>query len=202
MPVMYCPSCHKKVQSSFIRCPYCSMSFVKQSTIEPKSSQSSPNSSIFSKVKKFAIISLSVLGGLFILLIVLTINSISSSTPSSTSEEYTNQVEEPESEIYQEKDQSEIETPIRIPMSDKHEKNRYFLLSRTSEGNFERITYLRKGDEADVYGKMEINCSRKKIRKFSTEDKTSIDSINLADDDWRTPTPDWTDNDIFNFICN
>lgn len=99
---MYCPSCHKKVQSSFAKCPYCSMSFIKQSAIEPKSY---PDSSIFSKLKKFTLISLSVLGGLFILLIVVTINSTPSFTPSSTStsEEYTNQSEEAEPEPYLEK---------------------------------------------------------------------------------------------------
>ena len=106
MTVMYCPSCHKKVQSTFAKCPYCSMSFVKKSALEPKSYL---GSSIFSKLKKFTLISLSILGGLFILLLVVTINSTPSFTPSSTStsEEYTNQIEEVEPEPYLEKEQSE-----------------------------------------------------------------------------------------------
>ncbi len=195
MTVMYCPSCHKKVQSTFAKCPYCSMSFVKKSALEPKSYL---GSSIFSKLKKFTLISLSILGGLFILLLVVTINSTPSFTPSSTStsEEYTNQIEEVEPEPYLEKEQSEI----AIPMSDEHENNRYFLLSHISQGNIESITYLRKGVEYDVYGKMEINCKKNKIRKASTEDRTSLDSLDIGN--WYTPTPDWTDNDIVSFICN
>lgn len=195
MTVMYCPSCHKKVQSSFAKCPYCAMSFIKESALEIKSSQ---GSLILSKVKKITVISLSILGVLFILFIVWATNSTPSFTPSSTStsEEYTNQNEEAEPEPYLEKEQSEI----AIPMSDEHENNRYFLLSRTSEGNIERIIYLRKGTEYDVYGKMEINCRENKIRKASTEDQTSLDSLDIGD--WYTPTPDWTDNDIVSFICN
>lgn len=195
MTVMYCPSCHKKVQSSFAKCPYCSMSFMKQSAIEPKSSQ---GSSIFSKLKKFALISLSVLGGVFILLIVWTINSTPSFTPSSTStsEEYTNQTEEAEPEPYLEKEQSEI----AIPMSDEHENNRYFLLSSNNDHGIVKIKYMRKGVESDVYGKMEINCKKNKIRKASTEDQTSLDSLDIGN--WYTPTPNWTDNDIVSFICN
>ena len=195
MTVMYCPSSHKKVQSTFAKCPYCSMSFVKKSALEPKSYL---GSSIFSKLKKFTLISLSILGELFILLLVETINSTPSFTPSSTStsEEYTNQIEEVEPEPYLEKEQSEI----AIPMSDEHENNRYFLLSHISQGNIESITYLRKGVEYDVYGKMEINCKKNKIRKASTEDRTSLDSLDIGN--WYTPTPDWTDNDIVSFICN
>jgi hypothetical protein len=171
------------------------MSFIKESALEIKSSQ---GSLILSKVKKFTVISLSILGVLFILFIVWATNSTPSFTPSSTStsEEYTNQNEEAEPEPYLEKEQSEI----AIPMSDEHENNRYFLLSRTSEGNIERIIYLRKGTEYDVYGKMEINCRENKIRKASTEDQTSLDSLDIGD--WYTPTPDWTDNDIVSFICN
>jgi hypothetical protein len=71
----------------------------------------------------------------------VTINSTPSFTPSSTStsEEYTNQIEEVEPEPYLEKEQSEI----AIPMSDEHENNRYFLLSHISQGNIESIIFER-----------------------------------------------------------
>ena len=59
---------------------------------------------------------------------------------------------------------------------------------------------MRKGVESDVYGKMEINCKKNKIRKASTEDQTSLDSLDIGN--WYTPTPNWTDNDIVSFICN
>lgn len=87
-----------------------------------------------------------------------------------------------------------------IPMSDESENGRYFLLTRISEDGVEKITYTRLGSENDVYGKMEIKCSKNLIRKVSTEDANSLDSLDLGD--WYTPTPDWTDNDIVTFICS
>lgn len=93
----------------------------------------------------------------------------------------------------------ENELMIKIPMSDAHENNRYFIISRLNKNGIEKIKYLRRGNESDIYGKMDINCSRNKIRKNSTEDATNLESLDLGD--WLTPSPDWTDKDIMNFIC-
>ena len=81
-------------------------------------------------------------------------------------------------------------------LSGSGEDGRYFLISQT-KGN--GIEYVRKGNENDTYGRMELNCSSNKIRKISSD---SPESLKLADlGDWYTPTPDWTDKDIFNFGC-
>ena len=91
---------------------------------------------------------------------------------------------------------------ITIPMQSYGEENRYFLTSHHKVGELHTITYTRVGNESDVFGKMEINCSKNKIRKTSTEDPFYLTSPDLDLGDWYTPTPDWTDNDIYNFICN
>lgn len=103
----------------------------------------------------------------------------------------------PENKLNNEEKEKSV---IRIPMSHENEDNRYFLISRLNKDGIEKIKYMRKGGESDVYAKMDINCSKNKIRKNSTEDEASLESLDLGD--WLTPSPDWTDKDIVNFICN
>jgi len=86
-----------------------------------------------------------------------------------------------------------------IPMSDSHENGRYFLTSHTTENGVENVEYIRKGNESNAYGRMQIKCSNNEIRKHSTDNPKALQSLDLGD--WYTPTPDWTDKDIFNFIC-
>lgn len=86
-----------------------------------------------------------------------------------------------------------------IPMSDSHENGRYFLISHTTENGIEYVEYIRKGNENDAYGKMQIKCSNNQMKKHSSDNYESLQLANLGD--WYTPTPDWTDKDIFNFIC-
>ena len=89
-----------------------------------------------------------------------------------------------------------------IPMENYGERNKYFLTSHHKVGELHTITYTRVGNQSDVFGKMEINCSKNKIRKTSTEDPFRLVSPDLDLGDWYTPTPDWTDKDIVNFVCN
>lgn len=89
--------------------------------------------------------------------------------------------------------------PTPIPMSDTHENGRYFLTSHTTKDGVENVEYIRKGNESDAYGIMQIKCSDNQIRKNSTDNPEVLQSLDLGD--WYTPTPDWTDKDIFNFIC-
>ena len=89
-----------------------------------------------------------------------------------------------------------------IPMKDINENNRYFLISHQKDNQLHTITYVRIGNDADAFGKMEINCTKNLIRKISVENQNSLLSSNLDLGPWYTPTPDWTDKDIFNFICN
>lgn len=90
---------------------------------------------------------------------------------------------------------------VQIPMllSGSGEDGRYFLTSQTTENGVKYIEYLRKGNESDSYGKMQISCSNNKIKKTSSDNSESLRLADLGD--WYTPTPDWTDKDIFNFVC-
>ncbi len=84
-------------------------------------------------------------------------------------------------------------------LSGSGEDGRYFLISQNTENGLENIEYVRRGNESDSYGKMQINCPNNKLRKYSSD---SLEALKLADlESWFTPTPDWTDKDIFNFIC-
>lgn len=94
------------------------------------------------------------------------------------------------------------ENRLSIPMKDSNENNRYFLTSHQKDNQLHTITYVRIGNDADAFGKMEINCTKNLIRKISVENQNSLLSSNLDLGPWYTPTPDWTDKDIFNFICN
>lgn len=87
-----------------------------------------------------------------------------------------------------------------IPMSDSNENGRYFLTSHTTGDGIENVEYIRRGNESDAYGKMQIKCLSNEMRKNSTDNINSLEVMDLGD--WYTPTPDWTDKDIFNFICN
>ena len=84
-----------------------------------------------------------------------------------------------------------------IPMSDSHENGRYFLTSQTTENGLEHVEYIRKGNDSDSYTKMEINCSKNQLRKYSADNVAALQSADMGN--W--VTPDWTDEDIFNFIC-
>lgn len=87
-----------------------------------------------------------------------------------------------------------------IPMSDSNENGRYFLTSHSTEDGIENVEYIRRGNESDAYGKMQIKCLNNEMRKNSTDNINSLETMDLGD--WYMPTPDWTDQDIVNFICN
>ena len=90
-------------------------------------------------------------------------------------------------------------TQIPMLLSGSGEDGRYFLISHFASYGLENIKYVRRGNESDAYGQMQLNCPDNEIRKSSSE---SLEALNSADwGDWNTPTPDWTDKDIFNFIC-
>jgi hypothetical protein len=89
---------------------------------------------------------------------------------------------------------------IPIPMSDSLENGRYFLTSQATENGIENIEYIRKGNDNISYAKMEIRCADNQIRKYSADNVDALQSADMGN--WITPTPDWTDQDIVNFICN
>ena len=104
---------------------------------------------------------------------------------------------EPEPEV---QDSAPNNESISIPMSDSFENGRYLLTSRATENGIENIEYIRKGNDNISYAKMEIKCSDNQIRKYSADNANALQAADMGD--WITPTPDWTDQDIVNFICN
>lgn len=88
---------------------------------------------------------------------------------------------------------------IPIPMSDSFENGRYFLTSQTTENGIENIEYIREGNDNTSYAKMQIKCSENQVKKYSADNADALHSADMGD--WITPTPDWTDQDIVNFIC-
>lgn len=84
-------------------------------------------------------------------------------------------------------------------LSGSGEHGRYFLLLHVTYDDTEHIKYMRRGNESDAYGQMHINCTDNKIIKNSSE---RLDALKLeSSGSWHTPIPDWTDQDIVNFIC-
>lgn len=104
---------------------------------------------------------------------------------------------QPEQEV---KDSVPDNESTTIPMSDSNENGRYFLTSQKTEDGIESIEYMRKGNDNISYAKMEIRCSDNQIRKYSADSANALESADMGD--WITPTPDWTDQDIVNFICS
>lgn len=86
-----------------------------------------------------------------------------------------------------------------IPMSDSFEDGRYFLTSQSTENSIEYVEYIRKGNNNTSYAKMQIKCSSNKVKKYSADNPEALQSADMGD--WYTPTPDWTDQDIVNFVC-
>ena len=94
---------------------------------------------------------------------------------------------------------STSETFVSIPMSDSFENGRYFLTSQTTENGFENIEYIREGNDNTSYAKMQIKCLDNEIKKYSADNSNALQSADMGE--WFIPTPDWTDQDIVNFIC-
>ena len=110
----------------------------------------------------------------------------------------TNNVESQLENLGEEESATKAE-PTSIPMSDSFENGRYFLTSQITDNGIENIEYIRKGNDNISYGKMEIICSDNQIRKYSADSADALQSANMGN--WVTPSPDWTDQDIVNFIC-
>lgn len=126
-------------------------------------------------------------------------SSDDTSNVQSTQESSTTNDVVPEAEVAEVANSTSAEL-TSIPMSDSNENGRYFLTAHTTENGIENVEYIRRGNENDAYGKMQIKCSNNEMRKNSTDSPESLVAMDLGD--WYTPTPDWTDKDIFNFICN
>lgn len=89
----------------------------------------------------------------------------------------------------------------QIPMliAGSSEDGRYHLISHTTDNGIEYVEYKRKGNTEDSYSKMHISCSDNKMKSYSADSINALQSADMGE--WYTPNPDWTDKDIFNFIC-
>ena len=116
--------------------------------------------------------------------------------PSDTNDVILVEPEEVEIEVQDSAPNNEL---ISIPMSDSFENGRYFLTSQATENGIENIEYIRKGNDNTSYAKMQIKCSDNEIKKYSANNADALQSADMGD--WIIPTPDWTDQDIVNFIC-
>ena len=125
-----------------------------------------------------------------------TANVQATQEPSDTNDVILLEPEEVEIEV---RDSAPNNDLIPIPMSDSFENGRYFLTSQATENGIENIEYIRKGNDNTSYAKMQIKCSNNEIKKYSADNPNDLRSADMGN--WVTPAPDWTDQDIVNFIC-
>ena len=207
MALIDCPECSKKVSDQSTACPNCGFPIAKLSPFRatpppfPREDSISNEAQLLvkkpqarkprkkakpSKISNF-------FAGLLIIFLIYQLATCSDDEYSGSSEvQDSSQVQDPllDSEL----------TPIPMLLSGSSEDGRYFLISHFTSYGLENIKYVRRGNESDAYGQMQINCPNNEIRKSSSE---NLEALNSADwGDWNTPTPDWTDKDIFNFVCS
>lgn len=207
MALINCPECSKSVSDQSTSCPNCGFPIARLSPFRavppplPKEDSVSNETNLLvkktqvrkpQKKAKHSKISDFFAGLLIIFLIYQLATCSDDETQGSSSVEDSSQVQDSllDSEL----------TQIPMLLSGSGEDGRYFLISHFTSYGLENIKYVRRGNESDAYGQMQINCPNNEIRKSSSE---NLEALNSADwGDWNTPTPDWTDKDIFNFVCS
>lgn len=196
MALINCPVCSKTISDQSISCPSCGFPTPSEQIDDNNSSSSSVQRQKNSGCSGATI---------FLLIIIVAIGYWLVSSYNS----YTERVEEysgKQSEFHEELPQiqeSVFDSPLeQIPMliSGSSEDGRYFLISHFASHGIENVKYARRGNESDAYGEMQIDCSNNTIRKTSSDNLKALEVADLGD--WYTPTPDWTDQDIVNFICS
>ncbi len=196
MALINCPECSKSISDQSISCPSCGFPTPSEQIDDNNSSTGSVQRQKNSGCSGATI---------FLLIIIVAIGYWLVSSYNS----YTEGVEEyseEQSEFHEESPQiqeSVFDSPLeQIPMllSGSSEDGRYFLISHFASHGIENVKYARRGNESDAYGEMQIDCSNNTIRKTSSDNLKALEVADLGD--WYTPTPDWTDQDIVNFICS
>lgn len=203
MALINCPECSKSISDQSTACPSCG--FPTARVVPPPSPQadSDNNDSLAGNRQRQKNSGCS--GATIFLLIIIVaigywlVNAYDSYT------EKARQYSEEQSELDDEPPQvqeSVFDSPLtQIPMllSGSGEDGRYFLISQFTSYGIENVKYARRGNESDSFGEMQIDCTNDKIRKTSSDNLEALISADLGG--WYTPTPDWTDQDIVNFIC-
>lgn len=196
MALINCPECSKTISDQSISCPSCGFPTPSEQIDDNNSSASSVQRQKNSGCSGTTI---------FLLIIIVAIGYWFVSSYNSYREKVEEYSEE-HSELHEESPQiqaSVFDPPLeQIPMilSGSSEDGRYFLISHFTSYGIENVKYVRRGNESDAYGEMQIDCSNNTIRKTSSDNLKALEVADLGD--WYTPTPDWTDQDIVNFICS
>ena len=196
MALINCPECSKTISDQSLSCPSCGFPTPSEQIDDNNSSASSGQRQKNSGCSGATI---------FLLIIIVAIGYWLVSSYNSYTERVKEYSEE-QSEFHEESPQIEesvFDSPLeKIPMllSGSSEDGRYFLISHFASHGIENVKYARRGNESDAYGEMQIDCSNNTIRKTSSDNLKALEVADLGD--WYTPTPDWTDQDIVNFICS
>ncbi|MGO1624541.1 MAG: hypothetical protein ACTHXR_05640 [Psychrobacter sp.] len=203
MALINCPECSKSISDQSTACPSCGFPTPRSTPPPLQQVNRNSNSLVNSRQRKKNSGCSGVTIFLLIIIVVISyslINGYNNYTERAKrySEEQSSQVEE----LPQTQESAFDSSLTQIPMllSGSGEDGRYFLISHSASYGIENVKYIRRGNTSDSYGEMEIDCAGNKMRKTSSDNPEALVSADLGD--WYTPTPDWTDQDIFNFICD
>lgn len=195
MALINCPECSKSISDQSTSCPSCGF---------PTPSEQMDNNNSLANSRQRQKNSGCSGATIFLIIIIVLIGFWLVSAYDGYTEkarQYSEEQSEPDKESPQVQE-SVFDSPLtQIPMllSGSGENGRYFLISHFASYGIENVKYARRGNESDAYGEMQIDCANDKIRKTSSDNLEALTSADLGD--WYTPTPDWTDQDIVNFIC-
>ena len=203
MALINCPKCSKSISDQSTACPSCGFPTARVVLAPLPQADSDNNDSLAGNRQRQKNSGCS--GATIFLLIIIVaigywlVNAYDSYTEKAI--QYSEEQSEPNDEPPQVQESVFDSSLTQIPMllSGSGEDGRYFLISHFTSYGLENVTYARRGNESDAYGEMQIDCTNHKIRKISSENLEALKSADLGD--WYTPTPDWTDQDIVNFIC-
>lgn len=203
MALITCPECSRSISDQSTACPGCGHPTPRSVPTQLSQSNYSYNNSLENSLSSDRIQKNNGCSSfIFFVLIVIFISYWLFDEDDDYQKEaelYSEYLSQPYEEPTQEKTIDPQLVPIPMLLSGSSENGRYFLISHFKAYNIENVSYLRKGNAGDSFGKMQIDCTNNKIRKFSTDNPDSLVTADLGD--WYTPTPDWTDRDIVNFIC-
>lgn len=195
MALINCPECSKSISDQSTACPSCGF---------PTPSEQIDNNNSLASTRQRQKNSGCSGATIFLIIIIVLIGFWLVSAYDGYTEkvrQYDEEQSKPDKESPQVQE-SVFDSPLtQIPMllSGTGENGRYFLISHFASYGIENVKYARRGNESDAYGEMQIDCANDKIRKTSSDNLEALISADIGD--WYTPTPDWTDQDIVNFIC-
>lgn len=205
MALINCPECAHTISNQSESCPHCGFPINRHNLTLPSPIQAPVSLYPLPKPSRNNAI-YTLLGlGICVLLSIILLSTCSSNKNQRTETNTTHKsVTTRSTQNTQVNPDTSALTPIPMPLSGSPENGRYFLISHRNDQGIHDIEYLRTKnnaipDQTVTYGRMQINCPAHKIRKYTSD--TPEDLVNADLGKWYTPIPDWTDQDIVNFIC-